>query len=319
MAWLAGLIGTAAILSIASPVLAYPGFANVGGVYSDIDDPSAPYGGTFIGNMNDVGQFVGVTTTSRSFIYSSSGFSYLTNPAGAFTLDANGINNAGDIAGVYGTIDSVSNQLVYHGFVLSNGVYATLDHPLGTSTSAHGINDQGQVVGDYTESGGKVHGFVYDGGSFTTLDGPSAISTSVNDINNFGQVTGNFFTPASEHGYIYSNGAFTVLDDPDGYSTHASAINDSGDVVGYYYDYVTIHGFLYSNGVYTTVDHPAALKSLGYTALYGLNNAGDFSGDYRVGGVPEPAGWVIMMVGFGGLGLAMRRSRRPKGEPLPAL
>ena len=31
------------------------------------------------------------------------------------------------------------------------------------------------------------------------------------------------------------------------------------------------------------------------------------------GAVPEPATWAMMLVGFGGMGVAMRRSRKAKG------
>jgi hypothetical protein len=30
-------------------------------------------------------------------------------------------------------------------------------------------------------------------------------------------------------------------------------------------------------------------------------------------GVPEPGTWAMMLLGFGGIGMAMRRSRRPSG------
>ena len=68
---------------------------------------------------------------------------------------AEGINNAGQIAGLY--VDADGNQ---HGFVLSNGVYTTIDVPGGTNTGVFSINAQGEIVGSYDDAGGVTHGYV---------------------------------------------------------------------------------------------------------------------------------------------------------------
>ena len=41
------------------------------------------------------------------------------------------------------------------------------------------------------------------------------------------------------------------------------------------------------------------------------NNSGVANGNVTVSAVPEPATWAMMLIGFGGLGLAMRSRRRP--------
>jgi hypothetical protein len=46
-----------------------------------------------------------------------------------------------------------------------------------------------------------------------------------------------------------------------------------------------------------------------YTA--NLTTASDISGPVSIYAVPEPGTWALMLVGFGGIGLAMRRRRRP--------
>src|SRR4029077_2711816 len=53
-----------------------------------------------------------------------------------------------------------SGPIGFHGFLYSNGTYTTLDDPLGTTTEALGINDAGQIVGFYTDSGLREHGFL---------------------------------------------------------------------------------------------------------------------------------------------------------------
>ena len=61
--------------------------------------------------------------------------------------------------------------------------FSTLDDPMvptdgprgqGIGTVAQGINDRGQIVGYYYDSGGNQHGFLYNGGTYTTLDVPLA-------------------------------------------------------------------------------------------------------------------------------------------------
>src|SRR5262249_32698429 len=59
-----------------------------------------------------------------------------------------------------------------HGFLLSGGIYTTLDAPgaIGPDgTSASGINAAGQIVGSYRNSTGS-HGFLLNGSTYTTLD-----------------------------------------------------------------------------------------------------------------------------------------------------
>lgn len=48
-----------------------------------------------------------------------------------------------------------------------------------------------------------------------------------------------------------------------------------------------------------------------YTGFAGVNSSGDTINEigYRLASVPEPATWVLMIAGFGGLGVAMRRRR----------
>ena len=47
-----------------------------------------------------------------------------------------------------------------HGFLLSRGVFTTIDFPGATVTQARGINPGGDIVGWYIDSSGKTHGFL---------------------------------------------------------------------------------------------------------------------------------------------------------------
>ena len=70
---------------------------------------------------------------------------------GSFT-QAFGINDRGDIVGGY-------LGAGFKGFVLSGGIFTTIDVPGSAETNAWGINDRGQVVGWYFAPTG--HGFVW--------------------------------------------------------------------------------------------------------------------------------------------------------------
>jgi probable HAF family extracellular repeat protein len=75
------------------------------------------------------------------------------------------------------------------------------------TTVAHGINDDGQIVGGFqVEAGGLLvdHGFLRDAaGSFTVIDVPGALSTEVFGINDSGQIVGSFSDASfNRHGFL---------------------------------------------------------------------------------------------------------------------
>jgi len=93
-----------------------------------------------------------------------------------------------------------------HGFLLSGGVYTTIDVPGSTGTIAYGINNSGEIVGEYFVGGGVTpHGFLYSEGIFTPLDVPGAISTYASGINDAGEIVGSY-TDANFglHGFLAS-------------------------------------------------------------------------------------------------------------------
>jgi probable HAF family extracellular repeat protein len=71
-------------------------------------------------------------------------------PSAIFFTYATGINSAGQVVGTYQDADGV------HGFLLSEGDYATIDPPGSTYTEAHGINSAGQIVGTYRDAAGTM-------------------------------------------------------------------------------------------------------------------------------------------------------------------
>jgi probable HAF family extracellular repeat protein len=260
--------------------------------YTTLDDP-AGNGGTSPGGINDAGQIVGTYTvvtfshansfsTTHGFIYAGGTYTTLDAP-GAFTF-ASDINASGQIVGTYNSAGGP-----YHGFLYSGGTYTTLDDPSASTsvfggTHALGINDAGQIVGQFDNATGR-HGFFYNGGNFTTLDvsDPSARagSTEAIGINASGQIVGDYIdSGGTRHGFLYSGGTYTTLNDPfaingDSSSTNgtfALGINNLGQIVGYYYGSgSTQHGFIYSGGRYITIDDPLAAKG---TIATGIKQSG---------------------------------------------
>src|SRR5262245_59910002 len=94
--------------------------------------------------------------------------------AGTGTTSAFGVNDTDQIVGYY------QNATGNHGFLLSGGIYTTLDDPLAhagnpfnpAGTIVIGINATGQIVGYYVDANGTNHGFLFSGGGYTTLNHP---------------------------------------------------------------------------------------------------------------------------------------------------
>jgi len=143
----------------------------------------------------------------------------------------------------------------HDGFLYDHGVYTLLDPPTTApfhETFAMGINNRGQVVGNYLESDPvwyvARHCFLYDHGNYTTFQVPGSVDNYPNGINNQGQVIVTYFdSDFNLHSALYDHGVLTALSPPDdlGVDTEVWGINDRGQVVGVYVDMdFVIHGFL---------------------------------------------------------------------------
>jgi probable HAF family extracellular repeat protein len=147
----------------------YSGFVDSGGTFTTIADPSPGIGNTEVTNINNQGEITGRGNTgsgNEGFVYNLSNNTYtiLKDPDAANYTAAYGINDSGEVTGTYQ--DASGN---FHGFLatLSGNTYTytTLNDPnAGTSpnqgTEGIGIDNRGDVVGDYWDSNGKVHGFL---------------------------------------------------------------------------------------------------------------------------------------------------------------
>ena len=149
--------------------------------------------------------------------------------------------------------------------------------PRRQRTQAIGVNDAGQIVGDYFDAASVEHGFVSSGGTFTAIDFPGATATVAAGINAAGDIVGRWSDATGSHGFLLQAGVFTPINFPLATSTTAFGINDTGEIAGFYTDAAgNSHGFIYAGGAFSTVDVAGARG----TQLTRIKNGGAVTGVY---------------------------------------
>lgn len=225
------------------------GWVDQNGTFTSVLDPNLPPGSVAAGTafeqllgVNDAGIAAGFYNDAdgnpHGFEYdiATGGFTEV-DVSGATATTVTGINNAGVLSG----IDVVGG--VTEGFIDDNGTITQLTGPAGASmTQALGLNNEGQVVGDYMDANGNTHGFVYSvgTGTYTTIDDPNegvvggVTSTVVNGINDQGQLVG-FYTDAGGNvdGMLATvQGVVANVTDPTAGSVLAAAVGSGGVAAG---------------------------------------------------------------------------------------
>ena len=188
---------------------------------------------------------------------------------------ATGISNNGQIIGTYGG----------HGFVDTNGAFATADFSGGSSeTFPAGINTSGQIVGDYVDASGYFSSYIETGGVYSSLQDPNGYfdSTSLTGINDKGQIVGTYTAPSDGQfgigkSFVDTGGVFTDFSVPGVFATHPTSINNAGQIAGYTEGiYGGEQGFVDTGGIIETVSVPNAAQ----TTVTGINDAGQIVGTY---------------------------------------
>jgi hypothetical protein len=183
----------------------------------------------------------------------------------------------------------------------------------------------------------NVNGTTLTSGQSTTISfGGPAGSTASADL--FLTLTGaNTGTGVYDFSYTFTNTNASVSNLVDfGFTTTPTLLNVTGTGMGFVLDPTnfpggfTVNACAFSGNNCDAADGQADLFSGtfeltfaggtssatlgGFVDRYAsLSQLGGISGEGTpVGGVPEPATWAMMLLGFGGIGMAMRRSRRGK-------
>jgi len=197
--------------------------------------------------INQAGRVVGVSvdlTGIHGFLYRSGDFSSIDVPGNSGGTEAFGINERGEIAGLYFT----DSGRTAHGFIDRGGNFTTIDFPSAAQTQLNGINGSGQIVGLYLETDQSLpHGFLCDDGVFQLIDPPDAISSGAFDVNNRGEIVGDYTDARGTHGFLDTRGTFQTIDVP-GFEgrTFTRGIDQKGDIVGSIREEATghSHGYL---------------------------------------------------------------------------
>ncbi len=239
-----------------------------------IDVPAAT-NGTVARGINARGDIVGRyfdSAGSHGFLLTNDGFTTFDVP---FALPgstvAEQINNLGQIVGhclILSSVPGLPDPIpVPHGFLRHpGGRFTRIDPPGGIASFAHGINDQGTIVGTYLVpvlGTLAAHGFSRTvGGQYATVDAPAAFNTGIKANNDADAVVGFYITTAltvedlisdnvlPAQGFLLNgHGTFTTIDvsfpGVTVLSSNPLGINPRGTIVGVYVDgSFKEHGFL---------------------------------------------------------------------------
>ena len=270
-----------------------------------------------INNSDTIGGFHGAVTAQGFTLTLPNNFSNQIFPGSASSL-VTGINNAGSTAGIY-----VDNGGTSHGYTDIGGSFNTVDQPGTVFNQALGINDSDVTVGyssatDPTGATGEV-AYSQSGGVFTDVAGlPSNVNSQAVGINDGGWIVG-FYQPTSltSLGFLDMGGTISTIDPFGSTFAQALGVSNTGEIVGFWTDGGGgTHGFTDIGGTFNSFDIAGAAS----TTVNGVNDLGQLVGFYTdqndnvlgfvASPIPEPAAWSLMLIGFGGLGAALRSRRR---------
>jgi hypothetical protein len=236
-------------------------------------------GGRAVSSAAQLEKHQAMTQPSSSFNFT------LLNYPGTLATSLQAINKGAttskvELVGGYGTETSSGFLARVSGTKSLIETYQTVNVPHGIQTFALGVNDLGNIVGQYQDSSGIWHGYEESAGKFTEINVPFAGTTGTFAVsmNNSGEIVGLYnLGSGGGYGFTLIAGTYTSINYPGATTATASDINNNGDIVGQYSDTTgTVHGYLLSGGTYTSIDFPGAT----WTTAYGINDAGDIVGSY---------------------------------------
>ena len=182
------------------------GFVDTAGTFTTIDFPGSV--DTTVTDINANGDMVGrwqdETIGSgggagegrqHGFLLQGGVFTSLDYPKADLTM-AFGINQSGEVVGVFQTNIGGNNGFTYQG-----GVFTPLNAPLATATTLFGVNDSGEISGSYRDADDTDHGLLFQNGIFSTVTVTGAAGTTLTHIPNKGSFGANYTDQSGEgHG-----------------------------------------------------------------------------------------------------------------------
>ena len=161
------------------------------------------------------------------------------------------------------------------------------------STEVNGINNSGEIVGNYHPVGGGWQGFSYSGGVFSSVNAFGGSYNIPYGVSNNGEIVGTVGDFTAVQGYLYSGGVFTAIDAAPypANDTIANGVNSSGAIVGISGSSgsgVLNSSFLDMGGVFTPIAMPGELV----TFASGINDAGMIVGGASNDGFATGPGFI---------------------------
>ena len=299
------------------------------------DEPGAQ---TTVTGVNNAGYMTGdiknVDGTGAAFVRDPSGdYKLFENPVQT-TTQAGDINN--DNVVVANSLGPNKNTQRSTQFIRApDGALTALTVPKTGAKlrgAAHGINDDGVVVGDqWVRTGGDLVQQGYIASNKKVVPLAIGTATSARGINAAGKVVGWARTaPNVVQGFVFNQGHVKLINDPNapaGASTTLEAINAHGLAVGEWTGADgNSHPFEYDLhlGTFTELAPPVGgpsffavdvndQREVALTNDQGINLL--YNPLRNPSGVPEPASWSMMLIGVGALGSMLRNRRPAKTRP----
>ena len=270
--------------------------------FTTIDFPGASK--TIVMGNNARGDIIGYYTAdnqTHGFLLEQGVLTTLDYPGtDATSTQANAINDAGDIVGVYSLKSGPQGNV--HGFLRTkDGHWSTVDYPEGTHLMQGGgyaIDANGTIFGCYHDGSpiAVMHGYRLGPEGASSFDHPAEAPFAMHYgvTPDGGTVVGSYVAgknqPENWHGYVLSGGATISFDVPGQLGTNALGAGRSPEVtiVGTYKVQVDSawrqHGYVAAtNGSsdpakwqFSMVDVPDAAQ----TIVRGVNASGDLVGTY---------------------------------------
>jgi probable HAF family extracellular repeat protein len=182
-----------------------------------------------INNLGQVAGFFAENSGDRAYLWENGQRTDL-GTFGGLSSSANGINDAGQIIGVYYTAQDKFNP-----FLWQDGTMTNLGN-LGFNGGAMGVNNQGQVVGYSGLVFGITHAFKWENGNISDLGTlPGHNGSIAYDINDLGQAVGSSSNSLTQQiqAVLWSNGNIIELGNLGGNISTAVDINNKGQVAGF--------------------------------------------------------------------------------------
>lgn len=205
-----------------------------------------------------------------AYVLCTPGYDITLIDAGYYTW-ANAINDSGDVAG---RVQQYNYTGPNTGFLFKDGNIQSLGYLGGSSSSAQGINNNGQIAGFSETGSGEQHAFIYDNGIMTDLGTPNEIQSYAWGINNHGDIVGNYQTTEGVSAFLYKDGIINEIKGFNNGNSGAYDINDSGQITGFFQnDSDETHAFRIANDI--------------------ILDLGDLGGGHSSGLAINKSGWVV--------------------------